>query len=75
MPNPWEQMSVDAKLDSLHDSVQRLCEGMDFSAERLNREFADINRRLSQIERMLDYLSRSAKVLLDKAGGAWSEEP
>jgi len=75
MPNPREQMSVDEKLDGLHDTVQRLCAGMDLSAERANREFADVNRRLLQIERLLDNLSRSAKALLDKAGGPWSENP
>ena len=53
MPKPWSEMTTDEKLDDLHKSIKNLTEIMNISAERGNREFLTITRRLETIEGIL----------------------
>ena len=64
MPTAWNQMSLDEKLNDVHDSVQRLIEIASAS-----------DRRLAQIEQTLADVQTATKALLDTTADGWSERP
>jgi hypothetical protein len=70
MPKSWPEMTVEEQLDDLHGTVQRLCDIMNESANRGNREFTMINRCLSYLERVVESLGSAARGLLDRADRA-----
>src|SRR5215471_3651442 len=49
-------MTIEEKLDDLHDKVQRLLETSNAAADRENREFTAIDHRLSRIEEAVNSL-------------------
>jgi hypothetical protein len=67
-------MTVQEKLDDLDGRLQQLSHIINESAGRGNREFTDIDRRLSVIEEMLKTLGTAAVALLGKSVGA-AESP
>jgi len=68
-------MTIEEKLDDLHDTVQRLLETSNAAADRGNRELTAIDRRLSRIEEAVDSLGTAVRALLDKGSDGWSERP
>ena len=66
MSKLWTQMTIEEKLDDLHDTVQRFSEIMNEAAQRGNREFSEIGRRLSMIERVLPVLGAAIVRPLDR---------
>ena len=75
MPNPSSQLSAEGKLDALCGAVQRIIETANASDAKGSRDLAEINHRLSRIEEILDSLASTARALLDRSAGGWSERP
>lgn len=69
MPILWSEMNTEEKLDDLHATVQRLSEIMNQSAQRGNRKFSEIDRRLSAIEAVFVSVQTAVAALRDKEVG------
>jgi hypothetical protein len=63
---PWDQMSVNEKLDELHVQLERLISVTNQSADRGNQAFANLDYRLSQMEKHVTGLTVAVEALQEK---------
>jgi len=67
MPKPWDQLSVDEKLNELHRQFEGLINVANQSADRGNRAFANLDHRLSQLEKHVSALTIVVEALRGKS--------